>query len=238
MTNAISAGHVITVEIAAAHMQNPSSVSTPNITIATSADSLGDSVTVPIIAGDQVSLTATVAESISFSVFAGTSNPGTFTSIPLGTLSTSSVTGSDGTKYSIYVDLSSNAGGGTVVSIASAYGGLESTSKPSDIISSLAGTNLMVAGTANYGVCIISTSTTTGTLSKGASFAGACSRTPSSSNVSQVTTTPQTILYSAAGTNGPNAGIAEIALDAAISTTTPAHSDYADTLTFTATGTF
>ncbi len=202
----------------------------------------GDSGTasMSIVDDDQVTVSATVNQSISFDLDTyATSTTSTETATPysvaLGTLTTGAVTGSNESSINgIWFDLNTNAGGGAVVSITSANGALKSTSVPGDTIPSASAA--MAAGTANYGVCANRNAATTGTLTKVAPFASTCGTTPSSNSVGALTTSAQPI-YNTGG--APiSAGRGEIMVDAAISGVTPAHSDYGDTLTLAAVGTF
>lgn len=133
-TNTIAAGHKVIVTIAAAHMQNPTA-STPNITITTTSDS--GSVTVPIIADEQVVITATVTPTISFAISDVT--------IGFGALSTSTgrwATGTTGGDASATTPTAAhtlatatNGTGGYTIS----YNGATLTSG-SDTISAMGGT--------------------------------------------------------------------------------------------------
>jgi hypothetical protein len=183
-----------------------------------------------------VSVTATVTQTLSFSLNVGYTNTGGVQTLAFGTLSSSTVKGSDNTSvFSIWPNLSTNAASGMAVTVTSANGALKSTSTTSDTIASATAT--MVAGTANYGICIKSVSQTSGaTLTKGTNFpSSTCLATPAGNTVSAVTTSAQSLLTAATPIN---AGIAEIVVDAENSAITPPHSDYTDTLTFIATGTF
>ncbi len=94
----------------------------------------------------------------------------------------------------------------------------------------------MVDGTENYGLCVVSVSQTTGTLSKASPYnTGTCAGNSETNDVQGLTTTGENIITSTAPLG---AGRAQIAVNGAISTSTPAHADYTDTLTFVATATF
>ncbi|MDE2399715.1 MAG: hypothetical protein KGL67_01750 [Patescibacteria group bacterium] len=159
-------------------------------------------------------------------------------SVSLGTLSPAAVTGTTegggGTPNGIWFSLDANGAGGAIVTVVSSGGALKSTSVPGDTIPSA--TAAMSAGTANYGICANRNATTTGVLNKVSPFASTCGTTPSSNSVGAVTTSAQTI-YNTGGA-AVTGGRGEIMVDAAISNTTPAHTDYGDTLTFIATSTF
>ena len=232
-THAITAGKIVTITIAAAHIVNPSSTATPNVTITTTSDS--GSFTVPILDSDQVAVTAAVNESVTFNIKAGTTNAGSQPySVPLGILSTAGATYSNGSSTnSIWINIGTNTSGGAIVTVQSANAALKSTSVGTDTIPSATAT--MAAATANYGLCVKSHTATTGTLNAVAPFASSCSYSATNS-VGAVTTSPQTIV----NTNSAaiNVGVAEVVVNAENSATTPAHTDYGDTLTFIGTGTF
>ncbi len=203
----------------------------------------GDSgtITVDIIDDDQVGVTATVNQSITFDLDVGTvGNEDTATpyTVALGTITTSDtrVSGATDTVNRIMMDLNTNASGGAVVTVRNANGanGLVSSSVPADNIGSADGA--MVDGTENYGLCVISVTQTTGTLSKAAPYdTGSCAADTETNDIHELTTTGESIV----STTAPiAAGRAQIAVNAAISGVTVAHSDYSDTLTFVATGTF
>jgi hypothetical protein len=231
MTNPINAGDFITVYVSATNIQNPA-VSTPAVTITNSNGDSG-SFTVAIVDDDTVAVSATVNETLTFSTNASTANTAGQHSLPLGILSTAAATYSNGTIPSIWVNISTNTPGGAIVSVQSANGALVSTSKTADTIPSTTAT--MAPGTANYGICVKNTTQTVGTLTKLAPFASSCSYSATDS-VGAVTTTPQTILNTNSTTI--STGVAEIVMSAENSATTPAHTDYADTLTLIGTGTF
>ena len=193
-------------------------------------------ITVQIIDDDQVSVSATVNQTMSFDLDVGltTGENGTPYQVPLGTLTSASVFSSNGTTIkTIYADGGTNASGGMNVSVRNANGanGLVSTSVPADKIPSATGT--MVAGTANYGLCAASAALTGFTRSAG--YTTTCAINSGTNAIVGLTSTGADVLTSSA----PVAtGHAEIVVNAAISTATPAHSDYTDTLTFIATASF
>jgi hypothetical protein len=230
-TNPITAGHKVVVFVRSSTLTNPAA-SSPVVTITGSNGDTGNFST-PIVDDDQVNVTATVNSSITFDIDTAVtdtnSNPAY--TVPLGTLTTGSVSGSNhSTINSIWFDIASNAPSGTAINVASLNGNLKSTSTPGDTIASATGT--MAAGTANYGACVNSVSG----LTDVSPFAGAtCTSTPSGNTVGVLTIAAQNIFT----TTGPvAAGRGEMFIDAAISGSTVAHSDYGDTLTFTASGTF
>lgn len=156
--------------------------------------------------------------------------------VPLGILSTSAVTHSDGSSIRMIVaEGETNAAGGMVVTIMNTNGsnGLVSTSAPADNINS--STNSMSAGNENYGLCV-ATSGLTGFSRASPYDSGTCSLGSGSNAVKVLSTSPTNILNS--GGAPLSGGHAEIVVNASISTTTPAHNDYTDELTFIATGTF
>ncbi len=147
-------------------------------------------------------------------------------SVPLGTLSTGSVTtGSN----RICVLVSANAPGGEVVQIRDASAGLASNSVPGDKINS--NTAMLSAGTAGYGVC---SSNAQNGFTATTPFNGSCD-TGANHSVGALTTANQTI-WLAPGFVTKAYG--ELLTKAAISSVTPAHNDYQDTLTITVTATY
>ncbi len=171
-------------------------------------------------------------ESITFDLDTATTDTesGTPYVVPLGTLSTGAVARSNGSINSIWVDLDSSDS--TVITVLSSN--LKSTSVPGDIIPSV--TSTMAAGTANYGLCVASTSSTTGTLNEVSPYNGATCVDGAVNTVGVTDGTTRNILNSnSAAITG---GRAQIRVNAAISTTIPAHNDYSDALTFIATSTF
>ena len=196
---------------------------------------------IAIVDSDQVTVTATVAATITFDIDTATTDTESAAaySVALGTVTTTDtrVSGTtDGVNF-IWLDLDSNATAGAVVTVRNANGGngLVSTGTPADDIDSANGT--MADGTENYGLCSVSESATTGTLDDVAPFDNASCAGNSETNVVGGLTGSDQIIYD---TNGAaiTVGRGQIAVQAAISTTTQGHSDYTDVLTFIATGTF
>ena len=208
---------------------------TATLTISVSS---GDSgiISVPIIDSSAVSVTATVNGSITFDLNAGltsASNASPYT-IPLGILSAASVTHSDNSGIkSIWASASSNSAGGMNVSVRNTNGanGLVSASVNGDKIPATGAT--MSAGTAMYGICV----NTTGLVgwTKGTTYNTTCAANSATNVVPALSSTATDILTSTAPLAS---GAAEIIVNATISTVTPAHSDYADTLYFIATSSF
>jgi hypothetical protein len=193
-------------------------------------------ITLEILDDDQVSVSATVNQTMSFDLDVGytTGENGTPYQVPLGTLSSGSVSVSNGSSIkTIYADGGTNSSGGMNVSVRNANGanGLASTAVPADKIPSATGT--MVAGTANYGLCA-ATAALTG-FSRSAGYTTTCAISSGTNGVVGLTTTAADVLTSSAPVAS---GHAEIVVNAAISTATPAHADYTDTLTFIATASF
>ncbi len=203
---------------------------------------------VAIVTDDQVSVTATVDPTITFVVGASTTacsnafatNGGT---VALGTLTTASITSSDVASVNHICSLvNTNATAGYAITVKSLNASLKSTSTPGDTIPSA--TASVNPGVANYGICAGSASTDFGidtTTPAGSSatstspFNTNCTNVASPQSVGALTTSAQTILSN----TGPVSGsFATYRIKAAISATIKAHSDYTDTLTFVATGTF
>lgn len=207
----------------------------------------GDSGTldIPLVDDDQVNVTASVNSSITFDLdttpndTCSTTESATPYNVSLGTITTtnSKVSGATDTVEHVCVDLDTNASGGATVLVKNANGasGLVSTSVPADDIDSSDGS--IADGTENYGLCIVSTTATTGTLDDEGGYDGdTCAANSETNNVQALSTTGETIF----DTNGAPiaAGRGQIAVNASITGVQPAHSDYTDTLTFIATGTF
>ncbi len=205
----------------------------------TIAGGFGDTGTimVDIIDDDQVTVTASVNQTLLFDLDTATTNGESSSpyTVPLGTLSAASVTHSDGSTINmITAEAGTNASGGMNVTVRNANGanGLVSTSTPADFIGSTTGT--MVSGTANYGLCVASAGLVD--FSRATAYNTTCALASGTNAVVGLTSTVADIL----NTSGhPIAnGHAEIVVNAAISGSTPAHTDYTDTLTFIATASF
>ncbi len=155
--------------------------------------------------------------------------------IPLGILTTASVTHSDSSSIRMIVaEGETNAVGGMVITVMNTNGanGLASTSVPADNINSA--TASMSAGNENYGLCVASSGLTG--FTRAAAYATVCSLASGTNAIVGLTSTAANILNS--GGAPVSGGHAEIIVNAAISSTTPAHNDYTDEIFFVATGTF
>lgn len=200
----------------------------------------GDSgtITVDIIDDDQVTVTASVNQALTFDLDTSVADGETNTpySVALGSITTTDtrVSGTTDSINMIIAEADSNAPGGLVVTVRNANGssGLVSTSVPADNINSADGT--MADGTENYGLCVI-TSGLTG-FSKATPYnSGTCATNSETNDVQGLTSTGEDILSASGAVTSAHA---EIAVQAAIASTTGSHSDYTDTLTFIATGTY
>src|SRR5687768_7321368 len=173
---------------------------------------------------------------ISFSVKQGTAAPGTTgAGVALGALTTGAVTTSNGSSInSVFITAESNAGSGTVVTVRDANAALKRISTTDTIPSSTA---TLVAGTPGYGICVFSVTqdgASPTSFTSVAPFASTCTKTTGHS-VGGLTTSAQPILQSTGALKG---GSSEILVKAAIGPATASGSDYADTVTFIATGTY
>ena len=223
-------------------LTNPSSVAATNIdfqmcdetaSCTTSfTNSHSSQIAYAIADSDRVSVTATVNSTISFDLDTATTDTESAAaySVALGTLAIGSVNRSNGSINSIWTDLATNASGGAIITVLSTNSSLASTSVPADTVPSATAT--MAAGTANYGLCIA----TAGTLTAVSPYNGATCVDGAANTVGLVDATSRNILNS--GGAPVAAGRAQIRVNAAISGVTKAHTDYTDTLTFIATGTF
>jgi hypothetical protein len=198
----------------------------------------GDSgtISIPIVDSDQVNISATVNQSLTFDIDTAITNTDTNApyTVALGTLTTANASNSDNTGInSIWLDLGTNSSGGVNVTVVSSNGALKSTSTPADSIPSATGT--MAPGVANYGVCVNTATAASGTLTKASPFNGGTCTSGHTDTVGALTTAPQNIITS---TTPIGTGRVEIRVAAENTTLTPAHNDYSDTQTYIATSTF
>lgn len=196
------------------------------------------SIGIAIADSDQVSVTASVDPSLTFDIDTSVADGETSApyTVALGTITTTNgkVSGSTDSVNMIVLEADTNAAGGVVVTVQNTNGtnGLASTSVPADNINSATATQ--ANGTENYGLCVY-TAGLTGFARAGSYNSGTCATNSETNEVKALSTTAANMV----STTGPVAGAhAEVAVNAAISGTTVAHSDYADTLTFIATATF
>jgi hypothetical protein len=186
---------------------------------------------------DQVNVSAIVGSSINFDIDTSVADAETNTpyTVALGTVTTSDtrISGSTDSVNMIILEGDTTGAGGMVVTVRNANGtnGLVSTSTPADNINSATAT--MANGTENYGLCVATANLTS--FSRAGSYNSGTCALNTLSDVKALSTTDASIV----STTGPfTGGHAEVVVSAAISTSTVAHNDYADTLTFIATGTF
>jgi hypothetical protein len=158
-------------------------------------------------------------------------------SVSLGTITTSDnrVSGTTDSINMIILEGMTNAPSGVAITVKNANGsnGLVSSSNPGSNINSADGT--MSVGTENYGLCVI-TATISGFIRVSPYNSDTCATNSHTNGVQGLTTTGENILSSNGTTLAD--GHAEVSVNAGISSSTPAHSDYTDTLTFIATATF
>lgn len=206
---------------------------------------------VPILADDQVSVTATVDTYISFNV---TTSNGSDNAINMGELDfagnpVGDVTSSnDATRLdqagstlpadNISMTLDTNAYGGTIIQVKSLNGGLKSTANGYTLTSAtetLAINQDTVGDTAGFGLQAQTAGTTQGTLTKQSPYDGATTA------VGLVDSTFRSIYATPTNDNATSpiiGGTAVVYVQAVPAKNTPAGDDYADTLTFRATSTF
>lgn len=196
------------------------------------------SISLGILDDDQVTVSATVDPYLTFDIdtSADASESSAAYSVAFGTITTvdTRVSGTTDSVNIITLEADTNAGSGLVVTVKNVNGanGLKSTSVPGDDIGSADGT--IADGTENYGLCV-ATSTLTGFARAVPYNTDTCASNSETNGVQALTTTGENIV----STTAPVASAhAEVIANAAISATTTAHNDYADTLTFIATGTF
>ncbi|MBU1705465.1 hypothetical protein KKG19_01925, partial [Patescibacteria group bacterium] len=225
-----------TVSVTNVPVTNPGSVGSYTITWSNDNGS-GE---VYIVDDDQVTINANVEQTMVFDLNLGTASTDTSSApytLDLGILSPTLAIGSDDSlQDGIWVDIGTNASSGVVITVKSANSALQSSSVPTDEIASGA----VADTTEGYGICVASggngiPNATEGTLTADAAFDyGSCSAT--AWDVGTLTGSTQTIFTS--GSAPIFEGQAQIRVAASISSTTPAHDDYADTLTFIATATY
>jgi hypothetical protein len=163
---------------------------------------------------------ATVGQQISFCTYSTSGSCGGSNSITLGALLAGTVTDS---TSNIGVDFSTNASSGGSVYIYSLHGALNSTNAPAGPITSASGN--IGSASQGYGAQILSVSQ----LTKVSPYSS------SGNTVGILSTNVNTILTSSSVIT---AGTAAIQLKAKAATTTPAATDYADTLTLIAAAAF
>lgn len=190
---------------------------------------------------DQVTVSAIVGSSITFDIDTasggGNGESSTPYTVALGTVTTvdTRVSGTTDAVQMIVLEGDTSGSGGMIITVRNANGssGLVSTSTPADNINSATGT--IADGTENYGLCV-ATSGLTGFTRATGYVSDTCAVDSETNGVRILNTTATDILNSASAP--VTGGHAEVIVNAAISTSTVAHNDYADTLTFVATGTF
>lgn len=250
-TGVIAASETVTIEIGinatasgtgANQILNPGSSSTYQIGIAGTMTDVGQ-FAVMISDSDQVSLTATVDQTLTFDVDVSISDTETVApfAVDMGTLAIGTLTTSDNTAVeSIFIDVDTNATSGVTVSVRGASGGLESTSAVNTISLGTAEESI-VAGVEEFGLCVYAVSETSGGPFVAAgqydSTSGSCNPTNTGTQVVGRVETINTAILNTS-TDPIEAGRAEILLKASITGATPSGADYAETLTFTAVGTF
>jgi len=182
-----------------------------------------------------ITISPVITFDIDTSVADGETNP--LYSVALGAITTanSKVSGTTDSVNMIILEGETNATSGLVVTVRNANGanGLVSASVPADDIDSADGT--IANGTENYGLCVI-TAGLSGFSRASPYDSGACATNSETNAIQGLTTTGENILNSS--TSPVYNAHAEISVNGAVSGTTQAHSDYADTLTFIVTGTF
>jgi hypothetical protein len=173
------------------------------------------------VSGDQISVTATVPSTFSFAL-SGTTDA-------LGTLSTASVTSSPTPRTAT---VNTNSKNGWMVWARDANTGLTSTTASATIASTTPGSNsTLSAGTAGYNTGVTSSQVGgTGTISIAAAFVGTGAGQGGGLD---------TTLRALATSNGTaDTAVLTIENNVAISATTAAASDYADTITVIGAGLF
>lgn len=210
----------------AAAVQVKSSATSSNAGTITTRDSVPTTIdtasySTVSISDDQIAVSATVPQAFSFALSANTD--------ALGTLSTGSVTTSP-TPRTVTVD--TNAGNGWMVWARDANTGLSSASTSSTIASTTPGSNsTLSAGTAGYNFGVTTTQGGgSGTITVAAPFVG------SGAGQGGGLDTSLRALMSSNGT--ASSAVLTLKNNVAIGATTPAATDYVDTITVVGAGLF
>jgi hypothetical protein len=200
-----------------------SNTNTGTIGTYTSTPTLIDSGTyvTSTVTNDQIVVSATVPQAFSFALSANTD--------PLGTLSTASVSSSPTPRT---VTINTNAKNGWMVWSKDSNTGLTSASASATIASTTPGSNsTLSAGTAGYNTGITSSQANgTGTISVATAFVGGSTGKGGGLNTSYAT------LASSNGTGASS--VLTLTNNLAIGATTPAATDYTDTVTVVGAGLF
>lgn len=216
---------------------NPSTTGSFTITLSVGDGADTGSFAVPINDDSDVTVTASVDPSITFDLddpaadtCADTDDP---YSIDFGTLTTADVetSGTTDTVNILCLQVATNADSGANVTVSSLTSGDLSSAGTGATIDSADAT--MAAGTENWGACV--TSVQSGMTGDANWTAGTCAVNGNANDVGDFDGTVQTVLTSSAPLAS---GSTIMVFSAAISATTEAASDYTNTLTYIATGTF
>ncbi|MFC1638987.1 integrin alpha [Patescibacteria group bacterium] len=215
--------------------------STPDIYDITWSNDYGQ-IQIPVLDDDQITVLSNVDPSITFDIDVSTTDVETAAPylVDLGEISTVDTRvsgGTDGVRY-IWIDFETNGTGGGTVTVLSenGAGGLVSLSVPTDNIPNAAAA--VDDGTENYGLCVVAVTEVSGaSLARAGDYVAlTCADDTEGNTVAALSdSTPSDILTASAALEG---GRAQIAVQAAIDTTTDAHDDYADVLTFIGTAEF
>jgi len=217
---------------------NPSAGST---TISYSGTSeYAGAIKVPIVDDDQVTITANIDPTMAFDLDVSITDAESAAAyvVDFGQVDYATPETSDGANYpNIWVDLATNATGGAVVTVQSLNQAMKSTSTADQWASA---TGSLAANTEKYGICIPSSGGVTTTATRNSTFTAqgvyltSCTAGATMA-IGGLNASPTNILLA----TGPIAGgRAKIAVGMSVNSTTPAHPDYTDTLTFIATATY
>ena len=212
--------------------------STPGTYVITWANDSGEG-SITIVDDDSVNLTANVDQTLTFDIDLSITDAETGApySIDFGSLTPGTVSSSGTTFKSIWIDISTNASSGAIITIRNTNGsdGLKSSSTPTDTIPNSAAA--MSSGTANFGLCVVSVTQTAGTLAKAGTYtAGTCTANGTTNDIKALTTSDASILTTS--TDPIDSGRARISVNVNATPVTPAHTDYTDTFMLIATGTY
>ena len=219
-------------------LSNPGTAGAYAITLTDGATPAGltGSAQVYIVDNDQVSISASINQTLNFDVRVDkttscqTTESGTDYTVALGNVDSLSVKKS--TEH-ICMKLSTNASGGAVVQVKGTNGGMVSVTPAKTITSAAAS---LTAGTEGFGMCIGSGTPTSGTINLATGFTSVpCSG-------ATVAAVPASWTNLADTGTAPISGNAFTLLDAqvqlAVASTTPASTNYGETWSFRCTATF
>jgi hypothetical protein len=239
--NEIANGETVTVEISG-NLVLPSNAGTYTLSL---GGVISGSLQTSIVDDDQVTVTGNVSPTMTFDldVSIADANSSAPYTVDFGTVAPGTPEISDNsTVPSIWIDLATNATDGATVTVQSLNQGLLSAST-TDEIETVSANSTLTLGGEFYGICVDQVNGWAGTTRDGGgtdwdvpagNYASTCDGT-GSSVIGELTSGPTNLLVA----NNPlTGGRAQVRVGVSVDNATPAHPDYADTLTFLATATY